>query len=352
VYLPFSDALSNRVTHIKVCSEFAGSSIIVFDKLILYSAFITLVSVLIISIYIVYCRKQFAEARSYSLHVDNATFKEMFAFSGWNLLGNGSLVLRNQGVDMILNVFFGVTVNAAKGVSNQVQSAVTMFVSNFVMAINPQLTKSIAANDTSRRDFLIYNGARLSFYLYSLFIIPLLIVVPQVLSLWLVDIPEYTVEFVRWLLIYSLLDSLSRLLINSILANGTIKKYQIAVSSIKLLAMPISYVVLAYVYKSPLVGVWVNILLEGICLVIRLGYTRKLLAFDILKYIKDVICRCVVIFIIGFAMCCLFAHYVTDSLFVFVPVSVIVSGLIIFFFGIGRAERNWLTSMVKSKIKR
>lgn len=327
-------------------------SVIVFDKLILYSVFITLVSVLIICIYIVYCRRQFAEARLFSLHVDKPTFKEMFAFSGWNLLGNGSLVLRNQGVDMILNVFFGVTVNAAKGVSNQVQSAVTMFVANFVMAINPQLTKSIAANDTSRRDFLIYNGGRLSFYLYSLFIIPLLIVVPQVLSLWLVDVPEYTVEFVRWLLIYSLLDSLSRLLINSILANGIIKKYQIAVSTIKLLAMPISYVVLAYVYKSPLVGVWVNILLEGICLAVRLGYMKKLLAFDILKYIKDVIGRCVVIFITAFVLCCLFAHYVTESLFVFVPVSVIISALIIFFFGIGNNERNWFVSMVKSKIKK
>ena len=327
-------------------------TIITIDKLILYSVFITFVSVLIICLYIVYCRKQFLEAKSSSLHVDKLTITKMFAFSGWNLLGNGSMVLRNQGVDMILNVFYGVTINAAKGVSNQVQSAVTMFVANFVMAINPQLTKAIAANDNDRRDFLIYNGARLSFYLYSLFIIPLLIVVPQVLLLWLVDVPEYTVEFVRWLLIYSLLDSLSRLLINSVLANGTIRNYQIAVSAIKLLAMPISYIVLTYVYKSPLIGIWVNILLEGICLAIRLGYMRKLLGFDILKYIKDVIGRCIFIFILAFALCHLFAHYVTDYLFVFVPVSVVISGLIIFFFGIGHTERNWLVLMVKSKIEK
>lgn len=327
-------------------------TIIAFDKLILYSVSITLVLILIISIYIIYCSKQFAEAKSFVLHVDKPTFKEMFAFSGWNLLGNGSLILRNQGVDMILNAFYGVAANAAKGVSNQVQNAVTMFVSNFVMAINPQLTKAIAANDNDRRDFLIYNGARLSFYLYTLFIIPLLIVVPLVLSLWLVDVPEYTVEFVRWLLIYSLLDSLSRFLINSILANGKIRNYEIVVGIIKLLAMPVSYIMLAYIYKSPLIGVWVNILLEGICLTIRLGYMRKLLGFDILKYIKDVIGRCVAIFIIAFTMCCLFAHYVTDRLFVFVPVSVIVSGLIIFFLGIAHTERDWLVSMMKSKIKK
>lgn len=327
-------------------------TIIAFDKLILYSAFITLVAVLIICIYIIYCRKQFAEARSFALHVDKPTFKEMLAFSGWNLLGNGSMVLRNQGVDMILNVFYGVTINAAKGVSNHVQTAVTMFVSNFVTALNPQLTKSIAAKDDGRRDFLIFNGARLSFFLYSLFIIPLLIVVPQVLAIWLVDVPEFTVEFVRWLLLYSLLDSLSRLLIVSILANGKIRNYQIVVGTIKLLAMPVSYIMLAYVYKSPLIGVWVNLLLEGICLAIRLGYMRKLLGFDILKYIKEVIGRCVVIFIIAFAMCCIFVHFVSDNLFVFVPVSVVVSGLIIFFFGIDHTVRSWLVSIVKSKIKK
>lgn len=324
---------------------------IAFDKLILYSAFITIVSIVVVCIYLLYCRKKFAEARALTLWVDNSIFKEMFAFSGWNLLGNGSMVLRNQGVDMILNVFYGVTINAAKGISNQVQSAVTMFVSNFVTALNPQLTKSIAAKDVERRDFLIYHGAQLSFYLYSLFIIPLLIVVPQVLSLWLVDVPEYSVDFVRWLLVYSLLDSLSRLLIISILANGKIRNYEIVVSTIKLMAMPLSYVLLAYVFKSPLIGVWINILLEVICLIVRLGYMHKLLNFDVLKYIKDVIARCVFIFFVALGLCYLFAHYVTDNLFVFVPVSIVVSGLIIFYLGIGSAERNWVISIVKSKIK-
>lgn len=325
---------------------------IAFDKLILYSAFITIVSIVVVCIYLFYCRKKFSEARALTLRVDKPIFKEMFAFSGWNLLGNGSMVLRNQGVDMILNVFYGVTINAAKGISNQVQSAVTMFVSNFVTALNPQLTKSIAAKDVERRDFLIYHGAQLSFYLYSLFIIPLLIVVPQVLSLWLVDVPEYSIDFVRWLLVYSLLDSLSRLLIISILANGKIRNYEIVVSTIKLMAMPLSYVLLAYVFKNPLIGVWINILLEVICLIIRLGYMHKLLNFDVFKYIKDVIARCVFIFFIALGLCYLFAHYVTDNLFVFVPVSVVVSGLIIFYLGIGSAERNWVISLVKSKIKR
>lgn len=327
-------------------------SYIVLDKLVLYSIFITIVSALIISIYIIYCRKQFIEARSFSLSVDRSIFKEMFAFSGWNLLGNGSMVLRNQGVDMILNVFYGVAINAAKGVSNQVQTAVTMFVANFVTALNPQLTKSIAVNDNERRDFLIYNGAKLSFFLYSLFVIPLLIVIPQVLALWLVDVPDYTIEFVQWLLIYSLLDSLSRLLIISILANGTIRNYEIVVSTIKLLAMPISYIMLLFVYKSPLIGIWSNIVLEAICLVIRLGYMRKLLDFNVLKYINEVIVRCLVIFIFGFVLNYLFAYYITNNLFIFIPVSVILNCIVIVNWGIGKTERTWLLSIFKRIIKR
>lgn len=322
------------------------------DKLVLYSFCITLISIVVISIYVVYCRHKFAEARTLTIRINKPIFKEMFSFSGWNLLGNGSMVLRNQGVDMILNVFFGVTINAAKGISNQVQTAVTMFVANFVTALNPQLIKSIAAKDNERRDFLINHGAQLSFYLYSLFVIPLLIVIPQVLSLWLVDVPEYTSDFVRLLLVYSLLDSLSRLLIISILANGTIRNYEVVVSTIKLLAMPVSYVLLAYVFKTPLIGLWVNILLEFICLIIRLAYMRKLLDFDVVKYAKNVIGKCTLIFLISFSMCSIFAHYVTDNIFVFIPISVFLSGLIIFYLGIESTVRNYVVSMVKSKLNR
>lgn len=321
-----------------------------FDKLILYSFCITLISIVVISIYVLYCRNKFAEARALTIRINKPLFKEMFSFSGWNLLGNGSMVLRNQGVDMILNMFFGVTINAAKGISNQVQTAVTMFVANFVTALNPQLTKSIAAKDNERRDFLIYYGAQLSFYLYSLFVIPLLVVIPQVLSLWLVVVPEFTSDFVRWLLVYSLLDSLSRLLVNSILANGTIKNYQIIVGTIKLLAMPISFVLLAYVFKSPLIGVWVNILLELFCLIIRLGYMQKLFAFNVVKYTKYVIGKCTLIFLISLGVSRLLVHFIIDNIFVFVPVSVILSSLIIFYFGIDSTIRNYVVSKVKSKL--
>ena len=323
-----------------------------YDKLIFYSILVSLVAILIVFIYFVYSRKMFIEARSFSLKFDRETFKNMFAFSGWNLLGNGSLVLRNQGVDMILNVFYGVTVNAAKGISNQVQNAVTMFVSNFITALNPQLTKSIASNDIQRRDFLILQGGRLSFYLYSMFIIPLLIVVPQVLSLWLVDVPEYTIEFVRWLLLYSLLDSLSRLLITSILANGKIRNYEITVSAVKLLAMPLVYFILAFLYNDVLVGVWVNMALEVVCLIIRLAYMRNLLHFDVAKYVKDVIARCLLIFIFACGINFLFAHYITNNIFVFVPICIVICGIIILCFGLEEPERTWLLSIIKHKMRK
>ena len=323
-----------------------------FDKLIFYAFLLSLVTILVTLFYVSYSRKAFSEAKSFNLHIESKIFKEMFAFSGWNLLGNGSFVLRNQGVDMILNVFFGVTVNAAKGISNQVQHAVTVFVNNFITALNPQLTKAIAAQDIERRDFLIKEGAMCSFYLYSMFIVPLLIVVPQVLSLWLVEVPKYTVGFVRWLLIYSLLDSLSRLLINAILANGNIRNYEIVMGTTKLLAMPLVYIVLAFIYENPLVGIWVNLGLEAVCLILRLFYVKKLLDFDSRMYLKDVVIKCIVTFLIAFGLSFLFAKVVTDRLFIFVPVSVVVCGLIIFYLGFGSKEREWVTSLVVNKLKK
>lgn len=322
-----------------------------FDRLVLYVVFVSLIAMLIMVIYILYSRRTFNEARNLSIDINKEIFKEMFAFSGWNFLGNGSLVLRNQGVDMILNVFYGVTINAAKGISNQVQNAVTMFVGNFVTALNPQLTKAIAAKDDKRRDFLIFQGSRLSFYLYCMFIIPLLIVVPKVLSLWLVVVPDYTVEFVRWLLIYSLFDSLSRLLIVSILANGNIRSYEIVVSSTKLFAMPLVYITLTYVFENPLASVWVNILLEIVCLIVRLVYMRKLLGFSSVNYVKEVIVKCLAIFTVAFITCFLINYCIGDHIFIFVPISLVACATIIFFFGIGNVEREWVISLVKNKIK-
>ena len=138
---------------------------ITLDKLLLYSILHAIVAISIRFIYLTYCKRHFIETRNISFHVNKHLFKEMFSFSGWNLIGNGSLILRNQGIDIILNLFFGVSVNAAKGISNQVQAAVHQFVGNFTSSINPQLTKSVAQKNYERTRALIIHGPRFAFFI-------------------------------------------------------------------------------------------------------------------------------------------------------------------------------------------
>lgn len=321
------------------------------DRLLLYGVFQLAVSIIIRLVYTIYCKRKFREANRLNWKVDKPLFKEMFAFSGWNLLGNGSLVLRNQGVDILLNLFYGVTVNAAKGVSNQVQSAVHKLVGDFTTSIRPQLTKSIAVGDLKRAHSLMNNGSRYSFYLMMIFSIPIIITTPKLLDLWLTVVPDYSVDFVRLTMIYLLCDSLSRLLINAILANGNIRNYQIVVAGVKLLAMPLVYVALK-MGASALVGVWVNIILEIVCLGLRIRYSVTLLGFDAMAYIKQVILRCFVVFCAAFIPSVVFYKMVTDSFILSGGVSLLVTGESIWFIGLKEREREMALDYIRKRIRK
>ena len=322
-----------------------------FDRLLLYGILQLSVSISIRSVYTIYCKRKFDEANRLNWMIDKPLFKEMFAFSGWNLLGNGSLVLRNQGVDILLNIFYGITINAAKGVSNQVQSAVHKLVGDFTTSIRPQLTKSIAIGDLKRAHSLMNNGSRYSFYLMMVFSIPIIITTPKLLALWLTVVPDYSVDFVRLTMFYLLCDSLSRLLINAILANGNIRNYQIVVAGVKLLAMPLVYIALK-MGAGALVGVWVNIILEIVCLALRIRYSVVLLEFNALSYIKQVILRCLVVFLAAFIPSVIFYMYVTDNFILTGGFSLLFTCLSIWFIGLKVIERNMAIDYIRKYIKR
>lgn len=276
-------------------------TVIGWDKLLIYATFQFVNALLLCIIYSKYSNSHFEEAKKIKLSIDKPLFKEMFAFSGWNLLGNGSLVLRNQGIDIVLNLFFGVIVNAAKGVSNQVQNAVQQLVGNFTTAMKPQLTKSIAQGDMSRAASLVNTGTRYSFFMMAIIAIPIMISAPELLSIWLEEVPEYSSLFVQWTMVYLLLNTLSRLLIHAILSKGDIKMYQIVVGGTKLLAIPMVYVFLR-LNVNPLWGIWVNIILEVICLIQSLYFNKKQMNFNSVLFVKDVIIRCLIILIIAFGI--------------------------------------------------
>lgn len=324
-------------------------SIAPVNRLVLYAVLMFAVSVLLRMIYSIYSHRSFSETRNVHLHIEPGLFKEMFSFAGWNLFGNGSLVFRNQGIDILLNIFFGVTVNAAKGICNQVQHAVHQLIGNFQTAVNPQLTMSVAQKDYTRTHTLIFQGGRFSFYLMTLFAVPLIVATPQILSLWLVTVPLYTVEFVRWTLVYMLWDVLSRFLINAVLAYGKIKQYEIVIGGTKLLALPLAYVWLL-IAANPLVGVWINILLEMVCLSLRLGFTSRFVNLDWMRFIKKVVIRCWLVFGIALLVPYYFEKVFTCNILIIVFVAMAWTVLCVGFVGMTTNERNFVLNKLQSSL--
>lgn len=158
-------------------------------------------------------------------------FVEIFGFAGWNFVGTTSGLLRDQGINLLFNVCYGPTVNAARGLATQVQSAVGKFTQNFFMAVQPQIIKSYAAKRIDDSHSLVLQSSRLAFILMLALVTPIIFEADYILGLWLKSVPEYTVSFVRIILFFSLVESFSHPLIHLMLATGNIKKYQIVVGS-------------------------------------------------------------------------------------------------------------------------
>ena len=178
-----------------------GVMCIPIDKLISYSIFLAVISISIRILYWLYCKKHFEETRG-SVAFDWCIFKEMLGFSGWSFLTNANGILNTQGVNMLINVFFGVTVNASRGISSQVESAVLQFVNNFTMAVNPQIIKSYAAGDIQGLYTLICRGAKFAYFAMFIMVLPLVCETPYMLSVWLTIVPPHTVIFVQLSLTY------------------------------------------------------------------------------------------------------------------------------------------------------
>lgn len=225
---------------LKLCIAFF-ISISHWDKLILYSFLITAVSVIVRLIYGIYCRRHYSEIR-YSFILDRKLFREMISFAGWNYLGAGASILRTHGINLLMNIFFGAAVNAARGIATQVESTVTQFVGNFTMAVNPQIIKSYSADDLPYMHRLVCVGAKYSFFLMLVIAVPLFIEAPYILDLWLKTVPDGTVLFLRLALLAILADTLSKTSSTAIAASGQVKSYNITASVIVIMVFPLTYI--------------------------------------------------------------------------------------------------------------
>ena len=257
-----------------------------FDRLISYAALMAVVVLIVRIAYGVYCRRNFEECHFRPVF-DAKLVREMFSFAGWNFIGVSSGVLRDHGGNILVNLFFGPAMNAARGVAMQVFTALQGFVTNFMTAVNPQITKSYAAGDYDYLFALIRKSSKMSFYLLFVIALPVLFNTEYLLGIWLKDVPQGTVLFAQLFLIFALSESLSNPMITAMLATGRIRNYQIIVGGIQLMNVPVSYVLLK-AGASAQSTVAVAIMISQICFFVRLYLLKRETGYEAVEHIKKV----------------------------------------------------------------
>lgn len=266
---------------------------VLWDKLIVYSLLLLLVSFFVRVTYGIYCKRHFQECK-YEFVLDKPLLKEMTGFSVWNFIGTTSAILKGQGVNIAINIFCGPAVNAARGLAAQINNQVRGFATNFMTALNPQITKSYASEQRESMMTLIVQGGRFSFYILLIIALPIIIKADVILSLWLKEVPEHTVLFVQLALIEAVIDSISGPLITAMMATGKIRNYQIIVGGIQMMSFPLSYYFL-YLGFFPEITMIIAILISISCLSARLIMLKQMIGMPLGVYVKDVLFNLVLV---------------------------------------------------------
>lgn len=313
----------------------------IFDKLIVYAMLLVAVSITLQCIYLFYCRKHFEECRL-RVTFDKGLWKEISSFAGWNFIGCTAQLLKDHGVNIVLNILNGPVLNAARGVATSVNAAVSSFTGSFMTALNPQITKSYAINDNEYLFFLVERGSRFSFYILMILAFPIIIETEYILTLWLVQYPEHTINFVKLVLLMSLFDTMSNTLITLQLATGKIRDYQLAVGGVLLLNFPLSYIALSIQLPPESVYV-IAIVISILCLLLRLFFLKKMAGLSVGRYMKNVVMNVLIVSIAAIAIP-YYIHwrleYGTLRFLVVGFTSVIFSLLSVLFIGCNKSERH------------
>ena len=256
-----------------------------FDKLKVYAVLVLLVGMLIRYIYTLYCHNHFEESH-YIHRIEKPLLKEMSSFAGWSFWGNLAGILYTQGLNMMLNIFFGPVVNAARGIATQIQGVVQQFVGSFQMALNPQITKTYASGELDKMHSLMFRSARFSFMLLFFLSLPIMLETNYILTLWLGIVPENTVIFARIIIAISLIYTTANPCVIANQATGKVKVYQAVVGGLLLLILPISYIVLKM--GAPAYSVFiVHFCVESVAQFARMYMLRNMLDLPLLSYVKN-----------------------------------------------------------------
>ena len=314
-----------------------------FDKLKVYAVLLLMVGLLIRYIYTRYCHKHFEESH-YIHRIDKPLLKEMSSFAGWSFWGNLAGILYTQGLNMMLNIFFGPVVNAARGIATQIQGVVQQFVGNFQMALNPQITKTYASGELNKMHSLMFRSARFSFMLLFFLSLPIMLETNYILTLWLGIVPENTVIFARIIIAISLIYTIANPCVIANQATGKVKVYQAVVGGLLLLILPISYIVLKM--GAPAYSVFiVHFCVESVAQFARMYMLRNMIDLPLWSYVKNIYLPIMGVVLLSIVMPFLVYSNMQEGFIRLLAVSmtcVISVAMTSLFIGMTRNERTFL----------
>lgn len=321
-------------------------------RLIVYGGLMMLSSLMVLLLYIVYCKKHFEECR-FVLAVNRNMLKSMLGFISWAFLGNGSVIIKTQGVNMVLNYFGGTAVNAARGIANTVNGAVVGFINNYIQAIQPQITKLCSVRQKDKMIDLICLSTKCSYFLMLFFCLPILKNLEYILQLWLGQVPDFTVDFLIMTLLESLIQSLGNPMLYGILATGEIKTYEILLSIIYVSSLPLSYIALKQGY--PMISAYfITVILTALVHILLVLQSQKTYGLTIVTFIKRVSMRVaavtmpagLLVYMVRIPVGNRFVELVLET-----ALSVAVTGVCVLLLGINARERNALFSFIRKKLQ-
>lgn len=323
------------------------------DHLIVYGALLVIVMMLDLIAYYVYAKKEFQEIR-WNKYFNKELFISMISFSGWNVLGTFASIMKEQGINMVLNVFFGPIVNAARGISYQVMGGLNGFSANISITTRPQLIKSYAQGDTERTIWLYFMSSKLCFMAILVFAIPVIIEIRYILQLWLGDaVPQYTDTFTCWVLLIAFINNLNGPTSAVVHATGKMRDYQLITSLISLSVVPLTYV--AYRWgATPETAFIIAFVVTALCQIISIQILKGLVGLSISSYLKEVICPLLLVVISTFTLASIPHELLSEGILRMTAVSmvsILFGSLMFFYIGLKKTERTAAISAIRRKIK-
>lgn len=325
-----------------------------YDKLISYAFLLFLIQVTIMLYYRMFCNKHFTECRLFLVR-DKRMYKNMFVYAGSDMIGNISVLAQGQGMNILLNLFFGPAVNAARGIAYQIQGAVTQFSGNFMTAVKPQIIKLFAAGEIREMMHLVVQSSCFSYYLMLLIVVPICFEADYILTIWLGEFPDYTIAFLRLILVLCMIQTLKTPRTTVFHATGKILLPNIIVGTILCLAFPAAYIVLK-MGGTPESVFWTSIASMVISEIASISIMKSLIKYSVWDYIKNVHLRCTIVTIISLIIPLLvyekielhgFYRFVTTSLIT--SVSILVTSYSV---GLNKEMRKKINSIIQKKIIR